>query len=570
MNLLEEKWLPIRRTNGSLDWIAPHQMTEPDIVSLAANRPDFNGALMQFLIGLLQTTTPIDSEKEWRQLFNTPPSSDTVMQWFDPVIKAFVLDGEGACFMQDFSLEVPKKDLSSIDSLLIDAAGESTKLKNTDHFVKRNTVNAVCPCCVATALFTLHLNAPAGGAGNRTSLRGGGPLTTLVIATPSRSLWHDVWLNVMPKSVFFRQQKQGDIQKTEPYFTFPWLADIGCIQTQGGETHPNQVHPHHVFWAMPRRIRLDFSDVKTGQCDICKRSSNQLVSHYITKPQGLNYNGWCHPLSPYYQNKEDKLPVHPQPGGFSYKHWLAWVLGTNNAKKQVYPANIVNYALDEKDRQKDQQSAQLRMWVFGYDMDNMKPRCWYETTFPLYELGTIDKCTQNDIAEIVRQRIEAAEQTTFYLRQAIKYAWFGDGDMRGDLSFVDKDFWDSTEAEFYGQLRDLLAHAQSTGINMDDESFIINIGEKWHGVLVKQALDMFDKDIVGAGAIDQQNPQRIAKAYNSLRMNLYGKTLKNILRLPMADKKDKHEESNKVTKAKARQPKQLPKPNGQLPLIKSA
>lgn len=567
MNLLAEKWLPIRRTNGSLDWIAPHQITEPDIVSLAANRPDFNGALIQFLIGLLQTTTIIDDEIDWADSFDEPPSAAILQAWFAPVTNAFVLDGEGARFMQDFSLEVPKKDLSSIDSLLIDAAGESTKLKNTDHFVKRNTVNALCPCCVATALFTLHLNAPAGGAGNRTGLRGGGPLTTLVIATPSRGLWHDVWLNVVPKSAFFRLQKQGDIQKIAPYFTFPWLADIGCIQTLGGETQPSQVHPHHVFWAMPRRIRLDFSEVKTGQCDICKRPSNQLVSHYITKPQGLNYNGWCHPLSPYYKNKEDKLPVHPQPSGFSYKNWLAWVLGSINAQKQVYPANIIHYALAEKDRQKDQQSTQLRMWVFGYDMDKMKPRCWYETTFPLYELGTIDKRTQKDIAEIVLQRIEAAEQTTFYIRQAIKYAWFGDGDMRGDLSFADKAFWDSTEAEFYGQLRDLLAHAQSTGIDMGDEAFIIGIGTKWHNALVKQALDMFDKDIVGAGAIDQQNPQRIAKAYNGLRMNLYGKALKSILRLPVADKKDKPEKSNKVTKAKTPQPKQPPQPNGQLSLI---
>lgn len=25
-----------------------------------------------------------------------------------------------------------------------------------------------------------------------------------------------------------------------------------------------------------------------------------------------------------------------------------------------------------------------RLWAFGYDMDNMKPRCWHESTFPLF------------------------------------------------------------------------------------------------------------------------------------------------------------------------------------------
>ena len=52
MNLLEEKWLPVRRSTGQVDWIAPHQITEPNIVAFAANRADFNGALVQMMIGL--------------------------------------------------------------------------------------------------------------------------------------------------------------------------------------------------------------------------------------------------------------------------------------------------------------------------------------------------------------------------------------------------------------------------------------------------------------------------------------------------------------------------------------
>jgi CRISPR system Cascade subunit CasA len=29
---------------------------------------------------------------------------------------------------------------------------------------------------------------------------------------------------------------------------------------------------------------------------------------------------------------------------------------------------------------------QFRLWAFGYDMDNMKARCWYEAQMPLYEI----------------------------------------------------------------------------------------------------------------------------------------------------------------------------------------
>lgn len=559
MNLLEEKWLPIRRRAGQIDWIAPHQIAEPDIVAFAANRADYNGALAQMMIGLLQTTTTIDDEGDWEDLLDVPPTAEVLQKWFAPISAAFVLDGEKARFMQDFSLNEGAE--CTIDALLIDAAGGSAIDKNTDHFVKRDTINAMCPHCVAAALFTLQTNAPAGGAGHRTSLRGGGPLTTLVIATPTRSLWQDLWLNVKPQRVFLQQG--GDVQKTAKYFTFPWLDEISKIQAAGGETQPLHVHPHHLFWAMPRRIRLDFFDVQTGQCDICKRESTQLVHRYVTKPQGLNYKGvWRHPFSPYYETKEGWLPVHPQPGGFSYKNWLAWVLDSTQSKKQVQAATAVNYVLAE-----GRQKSEFRLWVFGYDMDNMKPRCWYETTFPLYDLASSDRTAKKNLQAIVKNLIEASEQAVFYLRQAVKQAWFGDSDLRGDLSFVDKAFWDGTELRFYQQLKDLLEQARSdAGIDMDDASFIIGLGETWLKVLRDKALHLFDVDIVGAGSIAQQEPRRIAEAYNSLKRNLHGNAIKTILRMPVADKAEKASKAPKAVKAKNRKSKPSIEPQAQPPL----
>lgn len=549
MNLMEEKWLPVRRSTGQVDWIAPHQITEPDIVAFSANRADFNGALAQLMIGLLQTTTPVDDEGDWEGLLDTPPTAEVLQKWFAPTAEAFVLDGDGARFMQDFSLSAAEGAECTIDALLIDAAGGSAIDKNTDHFVKRDTIKAMCPHCVATALFTLQTNAPAGGAGHRTSLRGGGPLTTLLVATPSRSLWQDLWLNVKPQRAFLQQR--GDKQKTAKHFSFPWLAEINKIQPAGGETQPLQVHPHHLFWAMPRRIRVNFADVQTGQCDVCKRDSTQLLHRYVTKPQGLNYKGvWRHPFSPYYETKEDWLPVHPQPGGFSYKNWLAWVLGVKQGKKSVQSAGIVDYFLQE--RKKYQQSGQFRLWVFGYDMDNMKPRCWYETTFPLYGLEEATRSTQSQVQNLVANRIEASEQAVFYLRQAVKQAWFGEGDLRGDLSFVDKAFWDSTEPDFYQQLNALMKQARTeSGIDMDDANFIITSGEAWHKVLIKCATKLFDVDIVGAGAIGQQDPRRIAEAYNGLQRNLHGNAIKTILRLPVTEKKNKPVKDGKKTKSSA-------------------
>ncbi len=91
------------------------------------------------------------------------------------------------------------------------------------------------------------------------------------------------------------------------------------LQAEGGEIAPIQVHPAHVFWAMPRRIRLNFSQPQAGSCDLCGRASDSLIDQYITRNYGLNYKGpWLHPLSPYYAVKDQLLAIHPQPGGVGY------------------------------------------------------------------------------------------------------------------------------------------------------------------------------------------------------------------------------------------------------------
>lgn len=235
MNLLNEHWLPVRRKDGARSWVSPDQLADPDIVAFAADRADFNGALAQFGIGLLQTTTPVDDLASWRRLFETPPDTVTLRGWFAPIKAVFQFDGDGARFMQDFSLKSGEAATCDIGALFIESPGENALKNNSDHFIKRGQIDGVCPHCAATALLTLQINAPSGGAGHRTGLRGGGPLTTLVLCQPQRSLWHDLWLNVRERSGFLAQQ--GDATKMQTYSSFPWLADIDATQKPGVKPH---------------------------------------------------------------------------------------------------------------------------------------------------------------------------------------------------------------------------------------------------------------------------------------------------------------------------------------------
>tara|TARA_B110001454_G_scaffold142480_3_gene132278 strand:- start:339 stop:1955 length:1617 start_codon:yes stop_codon:yes gene_type:complete len=524
VDLITDRWLPVRTRAGDRRWITPDQLSDPDLIAFDSDRADFNGALVQFSIGLLTTAAPLADSLDWLALFKAPPDQAALRQWFEPHTPAFKYDGDGPRFMQDLSLDNPPD--VGIASLLIDSPGENAVKNNSDHFVKRGRINHVCPHCAITALLTLQINAPAGGAGNRTGLRGGGPLTTLLACQPPKSLWHDLWLNVMelPHS----HAHGGDPKKSAVHFTFPWMADITAIQKEGGETAPLQVHPFHIFWAMARRIRLDFDATQPGECDLCHRFHERLVHRYAARPYGLNYKGpWDHVLSPYYETKEGWLPLHPQPGGFGYRHWLAWVLGAGDDKQRQRPARVLEHY--RKTRRASQAGTQLKLWAFGYDMDNMKPRCWYESTLPLYGLEGCDVREISQIEAIVGTWLEAAKFSLYALRSAVKSAWFG-GDARGDYSSVDAAFWAQTEAAFYGHLKMLIESARE-GQLIDGPQ----LGQLWLQVLSRSCLRLFDDVFVGAGQIDRQNPQRVAAAHKLLRNTLYGNKLRQMLNLPVTE-----------------------------------
>ena len=188
MNLITDPWIPVIRKDGP-DKIMPWQIAEAEnpVIEINAPRPDFQGALYQLLIGLLQTCFAPEDEDEWLGFWENSPTSDELKAAFEKVKEAFKLDNpDGPAFLQDYDL--PDGDQKEIASLLIDAPGGKTAKDNKDHFVKRGQINRLCPSCTATALFTLQTNAPSGGAGHRVGLRGGGPLTTIMLIDNSGSM----------------------------------------------------------------------------------------------------------------------------------------------------------------------------------------------------------------------------------------------------------------------------------------------------------------------------------------------------------------------------------------------
>ena len=188
-NLIDAPWLPVRRRSGVVEHVQPWRITdrieEDPYVAFAWPRPDFNGAAHEFLIGLLSTAAAPDDDEEWDDGWLEPPLADVLEQRFSAVAHAFDLDGPGPRFLQDLESLDGAED-KGIAALLIDTPGAQTLRNNADLFVKRGAAPVLSRAAAAMALYTMSSYAPAGGAGHRTSLRGGGPMTTLVVAEHAR------------------------------------------------------------------------------------------------------------------------------------------------------------------------------------------------------------------------------------------------------------------------------------------------------------------------------------------------------------------------------------------------
>lgn len=410
-NLIREPWIPVATAAGPRT-ICPDQITEPDVLFPAWPRADLNIACLELLIGLVALADPPASREDW--LARRNPDSDRLRERIVHYAAAFDLDGEGPRFLQD--LEPLAGEPAAPDMLFIDSAGENAAKKNADLMVWRNRYPALEPALAAMALYTLQAHAPSGGAGNRTSMRGGGPLVTLVEPRAGCSLWNLVWANVpcgVPQAVD----------------KLPWMRATRVSDT-GGQVHESPDAAIEAFFGMPRRLRLVFED--------------GLVTGVIQRPYGTNYGLWRHSLTPYYRMKagEESLPVHPRAGLFGYRNWLGVVTQADKLRQRAA-------ALDEYDaRVRDRERREAQVIVAGWAMDNMKPRDFTLSRQPLVALDA-----ERSVA--LRGMITAAETFGAALRQVLKPV-VGEGSA---LETLREEFFLQTDAPFRNRLAELAAGA---------------------------------------------------------------------------------------------------------------
>jgi CRISPR system Cascade subunit CasA len=547
-SLLADAWLPTRRASGRTLTIRPCEITEgidaDPIVAFDWPRPDFRLGSLEFLIGLLATACPpADDDDGWAGWWETPPTPRRLNDAFAPLAHAFVLDGDGPRFMQD--AEAFADDPHPVERLLIDAPGRQTCKKNADHFVKRDSVTTMSRAAAAMALFTLQSFAPPGGSGIRAGLRGGGPLTTLAIP-PWRGplpLWNLVWANVPTGQ---------PVMPIELPLVFPWLTATRTSEAGRTPTTPIDTHDLLAFWGTARRIRLEFwPNPQATPCDILGAVDSVVVRGWQQRKHGAEYAAWQHPLSPYYRQKPtdvEWLPVHAQPGGIGYRHWVGLLFDDVADAPTHRAARAVVTFRAKRLFQVAEGGAQVRWGLLaaGYDIyNNMKVRDFIESEMPVIEPGNPDRT--KDFVLLIRQLIAGATEAVSLLGRSMRRALFSDSAKvaldAGLFVVVRSRFWDATEIAFLTQVQKAAAAADPDEVR---QAWLRDLGHTTRALFAEAA----PIDATGADG----RPDRIAGAAKSLNfaLNGYGKdgeSLRRALGLPLPEK-TAHSAKTKSIKAK--------------------
>ncbi|MCJ8333131.1 MAG: type I-E CRISPR-associated protein Cse1/CasA [Epibacterium sp.] len=465
LNLITDAWIPVQRMDGSRDVIRPDQIAEPDVLFPDWPRADLNLACLELLVGLVYLADPPTSVEDWK---TREPDAARLREALKGLTPAFNLLGDGPRFLQDFD-EITGSG-NPPDMLFIDSAGGSTAKKNADLMVKRGRYPGLPLPLAAMALFTLQAFAPSGGAGNRTSMRGGGPMVTLV-QPAEPGLWNLIWANV----------PQGEALEADELEELPWMRPTETSEKGQVKAQPEgDFLPPEMFFGMPRRLKLT----------AVNSDNSALVTGVVQKTYGTNYGAWRHPLSPYNRRDAEIFAKRPRPGNFGYRNWRGIVFqGEGVDRAACLQRYLTHYPKHH-----------FHLLVGGWAVDKATPQdfLWSQArVVPLNEAGEV----------LAGRLVEAAEQIGFALASNTRQG-MGEGEIgTGAANRVREQFFQLTQAPFEAQL-DRISAGQGAAVPT-----------AWLALCRSEALRLFDTEVM-QGLADLSETRR--KGAVEARRNLLG------------------------------------------------
>lgn len=288
MDLLQDKWIPVRPLNGGASQAINLEelLCSNEHWLLSLPRDDMELAALQLLICLVQVSWIPEDEQALQGYVTKPLTKDAFRQGIAKWRDTFCLDHPEHPFMQVKGVDA--KEPTGMDKLLAGLTGAT----NCTFINEPGQGEALCGGCTAIALFNQANNAPSFGGGFKSGLRGGSPVTTLVQAVDARftDLRTTIWLNVLtrPSLVIL----MGDeLQLSQlPTWQQPIVAGASIAAANIGLVRG-------LFW-QPDHIELCLA-IGAGQCSGCGQHADKRYSGFFKAKFNFTVNGtWPHPHSP--------------------------------------------------------------------------------------------------------------------------------------------------------------------------------------------------------------------------------------------------------------------------------
>ncbi|MEZ5816623.1 MAG: type I-E CRISPR-associated protein Cse1/CasA [Hyphomicrobiaceae bacterium] len=514
MNLLLDRWIPVRLRDGSRGVIAVSEIVRPDVIALDFPRLDFNGAVTEFLIAVLSTTFPPADDKEWRKLWRHRPSHEELQAAFEPVLAAF----EAGVFAQWTATpgDDEKPEERTVDRLLIDNLSGSTAEGGRDILNRAGRIQTLGLPSALAALITLQMHANQGGRGAYQCQRGGGALTTLV--RYGTDLWGLVWPNV-ETIVQIRTRAVGAIPG-DPLAPFPWMwkpgADLG----------PDNKHPCAIYWTMPRRIKLEISKSNEATCSLSGEPATEVVCKFSYVSGGPRFEGWTgHPMSAIVHKKKEgevvTSTVVTPIERVGMQHWLGLV---QDGDPDVAPAPCVAHAREHR------REPSARLVVHGYAVKAATVLAWQSAEMPLVlaEASEVDA----ELRETARMLVTATEKAAAATKKAVKTALGSAAAKDSRKKYInglsDQAYgrvWRDAESAFFATLS---AVPNRMSDQSDDPARVLR--QTFHNQLLKAARAIVTDLCPDDGLV----PRDVIRAHLELHRTLHSRAMLTTLLLPVA------------------------------------
>ncbi len=508
MNLLFDPWIPVTTIEGKEIQISMYEIVRNDIVKTNATRADFNGALLTFLIGVLQTFFTPEDEDDWEEYFHQPPTEDKLKQVFEVHREAFNLDGDGKRFMQDYSIRNDGNN-ANVLKLLPGLLGDSAIIKNMDFLFKSSEMKQLPKTEVIMALYLYQIFCLSETGGKEFRHHGGlrrRNTVTVLLSLKSGSLWQNLWLNVIDCDEFlaFNQFKNKE-------YSFPWMEK----KPYSKQKMDSDINISEIYWSMPRRVWI-----------LSDSDNNEMIRDILIKPDGIEYTTKRirHPLVAYHPTKTGEVvrPVKISRTGLTYADWKLLVSSRSLSKNFQYLAENTNVN-------------DIRLIAFGYinHPTQAKTQGWTQTS--LRHLVLKNKSINNEIERYINvaKLIGDPNPVQGYLVGGVSRAWFSENKkkekprrkaFREQTSLlVSRSFWDKTEYYFY-ELVDQVLNEK----NLSDELKQL-YRKKWYKFIYQETIKLFNYWAFKANI--QTNPKRISLGHKFLKSRLNGTKIKTTIGL---------------------------------------